>query len=594
MKPLVVIAFCLVFSLTCFSQSFTTQSYPVGSGPAQLIVADFNGDHIPDLATVNNSANTVSILINNGNGTFRTHVDFATGPAPVDLAAVDWNKDGKMDLVVVNSGADAAHSVSILIGNGDGTFKAHQDIAGAPSANSIAVGDFNHDGNPDIATSSNSPVNAVYVSLGNGAGGVLAQKVTSGFGQQPAAGEHQYLVTKIAWADFNRDGKDDLYYIQCCGGFDVEIGAWGTLVGNGDGTFTDHLTGTVSVPRDLISVDINQDGLSDVLLPYSGCHTPCTGAQAYINNGNGTFKEVDDIAVEGDIPGAASFDVESDGLKDLVLVGADFSGANFPTTITLMIARQNADGTFPSQVTTVPLNAPLPGGLTRTVVGDFNHDGKLDVAFIDGLPGSADNPPAGSSAVWVALNTTASSACRFRTTDHSVTLCRPSDGAVGQSPAHIVSHATSSTPVSASQIYLDFKLVFQVSGGNIDTNLPLTPGNHRLEVKSWSNGQNFRNDFFLSTIAAACTAGTNFTVNICSPAQNASVSSPVHVVAAAKSTAPITTMQIYVDNKLVFHASNTSHIDTQVPMAKGAHFMVVKAWDSTGRNFSSSRNINVQ
>jgi hypothetical protein len=341
-------------------------------------------------------------------------------------------------------------------------------------------------------------------------------------------------------------------------------------------------------------VDINQDGLSDVLLPYSGCHTPCTGAQAYINNGNGTFKEVDDIAVEGDIPGAASFDVESDGLKDLVLVGADFSGANFPTTITLMIARQNADGTFPSQVTTVPLNAPLPGGLTRTVVGDFNHDGKLDVAFIDGLPGSADNPPAGSSAVWVALNTTASSACRFRTTDHSVTLCRPSDGAVGQSPAHIVSHATSSTPVSASQIYLDFKLVFQVSGGNIDTNLPLTPGNHRLEVKSWSNGQNFRNDFFLSTIAAACTAGTNFTVNICSPAQNASVSSPVHVVAAAKSTAPITTMQIYVDNKLVFHASNTSHIDTQVPMAKGAHFMVVKAWDSTGRNFSSSRNINVQ
>src|SRR6476646_10136237 len=105
----------------------------------------------------------------------------------------------------------------------------------------------------------------------------------------------------------------------------------------------------------------------------------------------------------GDIPGAASFDVEGDGLKDVVLVSADFSGTNFPSTITLMIARQNADGTFPSQVTTVPLNAPLPGGLTRAVAGDFNHDGKLDVAFIDGLPGSAKNPPSGSSAVWVAL-----------------------------------------------------------------------------------------------------------------------------------------------------------------------------------------------
>src|SRR5712671_5899413 len=110
--------------------------------------------------------------------------------------------------------------------------------------------------------------------------------------------------------------------------------------------------------------------------------------------------------------------------------------------------------------------APLPGGLTHAVVGDFNHDGKLDLAFIDGLPGSSVNPPAGSPAVWVALNTTPVSACRFRTTDHSVTLCRPSDGAVGQSPAHIVSHATSSTAVSVSQIYLDFKLVFQVAGGN--------------------------------------------------------------------------------------------------------------------------------
>jgi hypothetical protein len=148
--------------------------------------------------------------------------------------------------------------------------------------------------------------------------------------------------------------------------------------------------------------------------------------------------------------------------------------------------------------------------------------------------------------------------------------------------------------VSASQIYLDFKLVFQVSGGSIDTNLALTPGNHRLEVKSWSNGQSFRNDFFLSTIAPPCIESTNFAVNICSPGQNATVSSPVHVVAAAKSTAPITTMQIYVDNKLVFHSPNTTQITADVPMAKGAHFMVVKAWDSSGRNFSSSRNINVQ
>ncbi|HZU30242.1 MAG TPA: VCBS repeat-containing protein, partial [Candidatus Angelobacter sp.] len=187
MKRFVVLCFYCFASLTCFSQSFSTQSYPVGAGPVQIIAADFNGDHIPDIATVNGSANTVSILINKGDGTFRSALEFATGPGPNSLAAVDLNKDGKIDLVVANGGADAAHSVSILLGNGDGTFQAHRDIPGAPNANSIAVGDFNHDGNPDIATSSNNPVNAVYVSLGNGKGGVTAQKITKniGIGPQP-------------------------------------------------------------------------------------------------------------------------------------------------------------------------------------------------------------------------------------------------------------------------------------------------------------------------------------------------------------------------------------------------------------------------
>ena len=585
MKNLFVAAALFFLPIIGFAQSFGTQTYPVGAGARQIIQADFNGDHIPDLATVNTSSNTVSILINNGDGTFRPHMEFATALNPVGLAAVDWNKDGKMDLVVVNNGADAAHTVSILLGNGDGTFQAHKEIAGAPVANSITVGDFNHDGNPDIATSSNSPVNAVYVTLGNGTGGVLAQKITTGFGQKPQPGERSYQVTKIAWADFNRDGKDDLYYIQCCGGFDVEIGAWGVLIGNGDGTFTDHLVETVSVPRDLVTVDINQDGLSDAVIPFAGCHTPCDGILAEINNGNGTFTGAVDSAINNDLPGGAAFDVEGDGLKDVVMVGTDeFTGDQTKTA--LFISRQNANGTFASP-TFVQLSAPNTN-FPSVVTADFNHDGKLDVAFTVGTN------------VAVALNTTPPSACRQRTTDHTVTLCHPSDGAVGKSPAHIVSHATSSTPVSATQIYLDFKLVFQVSGGNLDTNLALTPGNHRLEVKSWSNGSPFRNDFFLSTITSGggnpppCTDSVNFTVNICAPGQNANVNSPVNVIAAAKSTVQITAMQIYVDGKLVFNTPNVSQINTDVPMAKGAHFMVVKAWDSTGKSFSSSRNISVQ
>ena len=606
MKHLFSVVFSLFLSAACFSQSFNTQSYLIGGTAGQIIVADFNGDHIPDIATVNGDTNTVSILINNGDGTFRPHLDFATGPGPSGLAAVDWNKDGKMDLVVSNGGADAAHSVSILLGNGDGTFQPHHDIAGAPNANSIAVGDFNGDGNPDIATGSNTPVNAVYVSLGNGKGGVTAQKITSGIGigPQPPPDSNTYLLSKIATADFNRDGKDDLYYVECCDTFViVQLGAFGVLTSKGDGTFSDgHIIGPIVPPTDLITTDINQDGLTDAIIPSIGCHEPCIGAGVFINKGNGTFGGGPglDLNDNGFQVGGAVFDVDGDGHKDFVLVGVDTNDPSFNPDIdrmTLIIQKQNADGTFvappqfeggPSDLITVTLNAPIVEKPT-VVVADFNHDGKPDLAMVSKFGGP----------VFVVLNTTPPSACKISTLDHTVTVCHPSDGAVGLSPAHIASRFTSSTPPSVSQIYLDNKLVFQVAGGSIDKELALAPGEHRLEVKSWTKGQPFHNDFFLSTpreipaTVPPCSESTNFAVNICSPGQKASVDAPVHVVAAARSTAPITTMQIYLDFKEVFHSPNSTLIETDVPMTSGSHLLVVKAFDSTGRNFSSSRNITV-
>ncbi|MBZ5491732.1 MAG: VCBS repeat-containing protein [Acidobacteriia bacterium] len=607
MKYHLVVAFFLFASLSCFSQSFSTQSYPTGGLAGQIIAADFNGDHIPDVATVNGDTNTVSILINNGDGTFRPHLDFATGPGPNGLAAVDWNKDGKMDLVVSNGGAAAAsQSVSILLGNGDGTFQPHHDIIGAPHANSIAVGDFNGDGNPDIATSSNSPVNAVLVTLGNGRGGMLGLfQDTGNIGINPRPpNDNPFLLSKIVRADFNHDGKDDLYYIECCNTFViVPQGAFGVLVSNGDGSFSDHpISGPIVPPTDLIAVDINQDGLTDAIMPFDGCHEPCTGVSVAINKGDGTFGggagfQVD-VENPGFLVGGAAFDVDGDGHKDFVLVGNDTNDPAFnPDHMTLIIQKQNADGTFaappqfaggPSQLIPVTLNAPIVEN-PSVAVADFNHDGKPDLAMVSRFGGP----------VFVVLNTTPPSACKVSTVNHTVTVCHPADGAVGLSPAHIVSRFTSSTAPSVSQIYLDNKLVFQVTGGSIDKNLTLAPGEHKLEVKSWTKGQPFHNDFFLSTprsipaTVPPCSESTNFAVNICSPGQKAAVDAPVHVVAAAKSAAPITTMQIYLDFKEVFHSPNSTLIETDVPMGSGSHLIVVKAWDSTGRNFSSSRSITV-
>jgi hypothetical protein len=113
-----------------------------------VIAADFNGDGKLDLAAANNGDNTVSVLLGNGDGTFQTQVRYPTPSGPHSLIAADFNGDGKLDLAVANENASSA---SILLGNGDGTFQAHADYPTGSGAISPATGDFNGDGRIDLA-----------------------------------------------------------------------------------------------------------------------------------------------------------------------------------------------------------------------------------------------------------------------------------------------------------------------------------------------------------------------------------------------------------------------------------------------------------
>src|SRR5271156_2841268 len=241
--------------------TFTAAPYPPSDLPGAIAVGDFNGDGIPDLALapILDEGNS-EVLLGNGDGTFTTaNGSFGNGNGTVtsnSIAAADFNGDGKLDLVEACSGDEGPcnNLLLILSGNGDGTFTQFSEtplpFAGSQS---MAVGDFNGDGQPDVAVT-NSGANGVNVFLNNEGG--LSFVYT-----MPATGAGP---TSITAADFNGDGKLDLA-VANSGSNNVTI-----LLGNGDGTFKAATspvadTGSTSVT----AADFNGDGKEDLVVANS-------------------------------------------------------------------------------------------------------------------------------------------------------------------------------------------------------------------------------------------------------------------------------------------------------------------------------------
>lgn len=152
--------------------SFQTHvDYSTGSAsfPHWVTIADFNGDHAPDIAVANEGLNTVGVLLNNGDGTFGTMASYATSLEPYSVAAADFRHDGKIDLAVTGWYYNV---VSVLLGNGDGTFQSHVDYSTGTAPAVVLAYDFNRDHKLDLATANynNGQAGSVSILLGNGDG----------------------------------------------------------------------------------------------------------------------------------------------------------------------------------------------------------------------------------------------------------------------------------------------------------------------------------------------------------------------------------------------------------------------------------------
>jgi hypothetical protein len=186
------------------------RDYTTGRYSHDVAIRDLNGDGKPELATANYNANTVSVLVNRGDGSFRAKVDYGTGRGPYSVAIGDLNGDGKADLASANCGSTSPNgpcfraepnTVSVLLNRGDGTFQPKVDYRAGRTPYSVAIGDLNGDSRPELVTANlNFKANSVSV-LANKGDGSFHAKVDYEAGDGPVS---------VTIGDLNGDGKPDL------------------------------------------------------------------------------------------------------------------------------------------------------------------------------------------------------------------------------------------------------------------------------------------------------------------------------------------------------------------------------------------------
>ena len=168
-----------------------------------------------------------------------------------------------------------------------------------------------------------------------------------------------------------------------------------------------------------------------------------------------------------------------------------------------------------------------------------------------------------------------------------VTVSSPAQGAASGSPVHFVASASSTAPITAMRVYVDYVSVYTNSTNSIDTFIPMPVGVHNIIVQAWdTTGAVFKIPETITVTAPAVG------VTVSSPANNATVGSPVRVVASATAGNPIAAMRIYLDGVSAYTV-NAASLDTQVAAAAGMHSMVVQAWDITGAVYKQALTISV-
>jgi len=554
------------------------QAAPLSSHTGVGPHGDFNGDGREDFLAPSYNSSTGSyeetLYLSTADGTYdapKVLPDFVT-------AIGDFNNDGKLDFV--------SSGLAVYLGNGDGTFQSPKVIQPSTSIQTILAVDLNHDNKTDLVFLRNGL--ELWMSNGNGTF-TKGQTITTSIG--PVANQlPNYAVT----GDFDGDGKPDiaLIYGSVNQNSNLVNTASTVQVWYGDGA--GHVGSTPSYIADPNKnfdgppyvADLNNDGRSDIIFPASGATPEVTAI--YFGNSNRTlsYKQIGSGECVGFFTAA---DFNGDGLNDIAYNAAP---CNSGAAENLYVRLGTGSGNFGAEQlvyqNSYALGQPYAA---RTTLGT-----RPDIVF-DQVNGVTAND---SFEILTNDSTGNFPGCGLSGKAEGITICSP--GGSSSSPVKFSIGAGGPTPMRTVAVWADGKKIAEQlthafsNYSFLDSSVALAAGNHSVTVNGIGWDGTHQTKSFTLTVAGSttCAAPSSSGINVCSPTENATVSSPVKVTAMATVSGGVYRFELWSGSTKLVSVDNSGTMNQSVALAAGTYHLIFVARNTAGTKVTATRDITVK